>query len=113
MGLLLFKKVFAGAIRSGEKTTTLRYWDRARVKVGQRVFSPGVGYMRVTSVGEVKLAELTAADAMADGFGSVAALKTALGGMYSGEAKRKPLWRVAFVYEGEREAGLFEGRGAG
>lgn len=88
----------------------MRYWDRPRVKVGQRVFSPGVGYMRVTSVEVVKLASLTTDDARADGFASLAALKAALAGMYSEAAAEKPLYRVEFVYEGEREPHLFEAR---
>ena len=100
MGLLLFKKVFADAIRCGEKTTTLRRWDRARCQVGQRVFSPGVGYLRVTEVGQVRLGSLRAADARADGFATVKALRLALAGMYDADKTKRPLWRVRFVYDG-------------
>ena len=100
MGLLLFKKVFAEAIVSGGKTTTLRRWDRARCRAGQRVFAPGVGYLRVRSVERVRLAGLSREDARADGFGSVRSLRRTLAGMYSGAGRAKPLWRVEFEFEG-------------
>lgn len=100
MGLLLFKKVFADAIRSGAKTTTLRRWHRPRCKPGQRVYSPGVGYMRVLEVSRVALSSLTVADAHADGFDSLTALRKTLREFYPPGERTRPLWRVRFEYVG-------------
>jgi hypothetical protein len=71
MGLLLFKKMFADAIRSGRKRTTIRRWDRARVSAGQTVFCPGLGYLRVEAIEPVEWNELCEADAIADGFATL------------------------------------------
>lgn len=100
MGLLLFKKVFADAIRSGAKATTLRRWDRARCKAGQRVYAPGVGYLRVLEVAAVRLSSLTRADARADGFASLAGLRKALRELYDPAHRTRSLWRVGFEYLG-------------
>ena len=96
MGLLLFKKVFAEPIREGLKTTTLRRWDRPRCRAGQRVFAPGVGYLQVLDVKQVKLKDLVRDDARADGFASLAALRRALREMYDARQRGRPLWRVRF-----------------
>lgn len=102
VGLLLFKKTFAVDIRLGRKTTTLRKWDRPRVRAGQRVFAPGVGYLRVSSVEEVRLAELGERDARADGFPDLAALRAALAEMYGPDALDARLFRVAFSFDGDQ-----------
>ena len=48
--MLLFKKKFLPAIRSGEKTQTIRLWNVCRMKSGQRSYIPGAGYIRLALV---------------------------------------------------------------
>lgn len=112
MGLLLFKKVFADAIRAGTKTTTLRRWSHARCRAGQRVFAPGIGYLAVTDVGRVRLKDLRLSDATADGFPSLRALKRTLRDLYPERPTgRKSLYRVRFEWTGEQgKPGLGPGR---
>ena len=66
--MLLFKKKFLPAIRSGQKTQTIRLWKHRRMRPGQRSYIPGVGHIRLIAVDEVDLAQLTDADARPDGF---------------------------------------------
>ena len=40
--MLLFKKKFLAAIRSGRKTQTIRLWKHQRMRSGQRSYIPGV-----------------------------------------------------------------------
>lgn len=89
-------------IRKGTKRQTLRWWTYARVKVGQRAYVPGLGYVEVTAVERLPgLGVLRSADARADGFGSVRALRAALGEMYAGGTAGKVLWRVRFAWDGK------------
>lgn len=100
--MLFFKGVFADAIRSGRKTTTLRRWERARCSAGQTVFAPGVGYLRVTAVDTVALDALTEPDAHADGFATLAELRATLCEIYpelAGADPRALLYRVSFVFD--------------
>ncbi len=80
--MLLFKKKFLPAIRSGEKTQTIRLWKYRRMRAGQRSYIPGAGYIRVMSVDEVGLDELTEDDARRDGFASLEALRSELETLY-------------------------------
>jgi hypothetical protein len=73
--MLLFKKKFMDAIRSGQKTQTVRLWKFRKMKPGQRSYIPGIGYIQISAVDEVALAELTDDDAQLDGFESAAALR--------------------------------------
>ena len=86
--MLLFKKKFMAAIRSGEKTQTIRLWKVCRMKSGQRSYIPGAGYIRVLSVEPVELAALTDDDARPDGFASADALRHELA-----DALRRPTGR--------------------
>ncbi len=105
MGQLLFKKCFWEAIRNGKKRTTLRRWDRPRVKAGGRAFTPGVGWLRVDGVDVVELASLGEADAGADGFSSLDEMRAALAVLYPAHATDGKQWfRVAFEWIGERDA---------
>ncbi|MEX2317655.1 MAG: ASCH domain-containing protein [Pirellulales bacterium] len=81
--MLLFKKKFLPAIRSGEKTQTFRLWKHRHMRTGQRSYIPGVGPIRVTAVEPVDLDVLTDADAVPDGFSSAAALVTELRTIYA------------------------------
>jgi len=81
--VLLFKKKFLPAIRSGEKTQTVRLWKFRKMKPGQRSYIPTVGYIRVHAVDEVQLKELTDEDARLDGFTSVRALRKEINSLYA------------------------------
>jgi hypothetical protein len=102
MGLLLFKKVFVDAIRSGQKRTTVRRWDRARVSAGQRVFCPGLGYLRVEAVEPLTWRQLSRADAIADGFATLKDMKQTLLLIYPQcRTDGKRWWRVKFQWKDE------------
>ena len=77
--MLLFKKKFLPAIRSGEKTQTIRLWNVCRMKAGQRSYIPGAGYIRVISVEPVELPSLSDDDARPDGFATADALRQRVG----------------------------------
>jgi hypothetical protein len=83
--VLLFKKKFLDAIRSGEKTQTIRLWNVCRMKAGQRSYIPGAGYIRVLAVGPVELEALEDADAKPDGFPTADALRTEIAALYAGQ----------------------------
>jgi hypothetical protein len=80
--MLLFKKKFLDDIRSGAKTQTIRLWKRRMMKAGQRSYIPGIGPIRVTTVEQVEVADLTDADAIPDGFPNAVALQTELRTIY-------------------------------
>jgi hypothetical protein len=95
--MLLFKKRFLEAIRAGEKTQTIRLWKHRRMKAGQKSYIPGAGYIRVLSVDEVRLEELTDEDARPDGFPSADALRRELEELYPKQlAEGHKAYRVAF-----------------
>lgn len=103
--MLLFKKVFHEAIVRGEKTTTLRYWTRRQVRPGSVHIVPHLGRLRILDVGPANLDALDAADAKADGFTSVAALRHALDEMYPpAERAERTLYRVEFEFIGGLDA---------
>ena len=80
--MLLFKKKFLPAIREGRKTQTIRLWKWRRMRLGQRSYIPGVGYIRVHAVDEVRLDDLTDADAQPDGFETADALRAEIARLY-------------------------------
>lgn len=86
--MLLFKKKFLEAIRNGEKTQTIRLWDRCRMKAGQRSYIPGIGYISILSVEPVEIDHLTDADAVPDGFPNAASLRTELHSIYDKEIEK-------------------------
>ncbi len=81
--MLLFKKRFLPAIRAGQKTQTIRLWKWRRMRPGQRSYIPGAGYITVDAVEEVRLDELTDADARPDGFDTADALREELESLYA------------------------------
>jgi hypothetical protein len=80
--MLLFKKKFLDAIRSGEKTQSIRLWKHRMMRAGQKSYIPGVGRIDILHVEEVAVDELTDADAMPDGFPSAASLQEELRTIY-------------------------------
>jgi hypothetical protein len=95
--MLLFKKKFLPAIRSGEKTQTIRLWKFRHMRAGQRSYIPGVGYIRIVTVEPVDVDALTDADAIPDGFASAAALQTELRTIYGEKlAQGYQAFRIVF-----------------
>jgi len=82
MGILLFQKQFHEAIRLGQKRTTVRRWATARVRAGQRVFTPGLGYLRVESIERIRITSLNQQDARADGFATLRKMRETIRAMY-------------------------------
>ena len=80
--MLLFKKKFLPAIRRGEKTQTIRLWKYRRMKAGQRSYIPGAGHIHIAAVDEVRLEELTDADAQPDGFATADELRLEIARLY-------------------------------
>lgn len=85
--MLLFKKKFLPAIRSGEKTQTIRLWKWRMMRAGQRSYIPGVGYVRIEAVEVVALEALTDADAVPDGFPTADDLRAELDAIYGEKLK--------------------------
>ncbi|OQB84274.1 MAG: hypothetical protein BWX88_02821 [Planctomycetes bacterium ADurb.Bin126] len=97
--MLFMKKRFFAAIRSGRKTTTLRFWSRPQVRPGSVHRVRGLGRVRVTAVERVDEHRLTPQCARADGFRTLAQLRQALAEMYPPEAREgKRLYLVSFEY---------------
>ncbi|HOM17195.1 MAG TPA: ASCH domain-containing protein [Thermoguttaceae bacterium] len=80
--MLLFKKRFLEAIRRGQKTQTIRLWKRRFMRAGQRSYIPGVGHIRILSIDEVRLEDLTDADAVPDGFATAEELRAEIAQLY-------------------------------
>jgi hypothetical protein len=100
--MLLMKKCYFDAIRSGRKTTTLRYWQRARIRAGSVHRVPGLGRLRIRAVEPVKRAELRAEDARADGFPDLPSLWEALERLYPPSARKgRTLYLVRFEFLGD------------
>ena len=95
--MLLFKKKFLPAIRAGEKTQTIRLWKHRRMRAGQRSYIPGVGHIRLTAVDEVRLEDLTDADAQPDGFATADALRAEIAALYPQQlAAGHQAYRIVF-----------------
>jgi hypothetical protein len=95
--MLLFKKQFLPAIRAGRKTQTVRLWKHRRMRAGQQSYIPGAGHIDVEAVDEVRIEDLTDADALADGFDSAATLRATLREIYPTElAAGYQAYRVRF-----------------
>jgi hypothetical protein len=105
--MLLFKKQFLPAIRSGEKTQTIRLWKYCRMRAGQRSYIPGAGYIRVTSIDEVRLESLTDEDARPDGFATAGELRAEIARIYpEAQLCSYKVYRVVFhLLPGETKSG--------
>jgi hypothetical protein len=95
---LFFKKPLQVAIREGRKRTTIRRWTDARLRPGDRSYAPGVGWLAIEAVEPIDLDRLADADARADGFDTLAALKQAILALYPDHAADGKRWfRVSFT----------------
>jgi hypothetical protein len=95
--MLHFKKKLLPAIRSGEKTQTIRLWKFRQMRLGQRSYIPGVGHIRITLVEPVEIDALTDADAIPDGFSTAAELQRELQTIYGDKlAQGHQAFRIAF-----------------
>jgi hypothetical protein len=102
--VLLFKKKFMPAIRSGEKTQTIRLWQHCRMRSGQRSYIPGAGYIRVLSVEPVEIDSLTDDDARPDGFATAEQLRAELASLYTGQLSAGwRAYRIRFAVLGPEE----------
>ena len=66
--MLLFQKRFHAGLLSGEITLTFRRWARTHVRAGGRYRCHPIGVLEVTEVREVRVDEITEADAISTGF---------------------------------------------
>lgn len=97
--MLLMKKEYFEAIRDGSKTTTLRYWRGQLVRADTTQTIGGLGKVRIESIGQVEMPDLTDADARADGYENLAQLRQALGRLYPPEKRKgRSLYLVRFTY---------------
>jgi hypothetical protein len=95
--MLLFKKKFLAAIRTGEKTQTIRLWKYRRMRPGQRSYIPGAGYIRIAAVEEVELERLTDDDARPDGFETADQLRAEIANLYPTQlAEGYRAYRIVF-----------------
>ncbi len=102
--MLLFKKKFLPAIKSGDKTQTIRLWKWRMMRNGQRSYIPGAGYIQIDCVEQVTLDDLTDADAVPDGFPTADALRHELGTIYGERlAAGYQAFRVVFHLTGEKK----------
>jgi hypothetical protein len=96
--MLLFKKKFLPAIRSGEKTQTIRLWKFRHMRAGQKSYIPGIGRIQIVSVDPVDIDALTDADAIPDGFPTAVALQTELRTIYGDKlAQGYKAFRIIFA----------------
>ena len=99
MGQLFFKKPLQDAIRAGRKRTTIRRWraEKPGLRAGQRVYSPGLGWLTIEGVEPVELESLSDYDAKADGFATARDLRDVLLSLYPRHADDGKRWfRVSF-----------------
>ena len=100
--MLLFKKKFLPAIRSGEKTQTIRLWKFRHMRAGQRSYIPGIGRIQITAIEPVDIDALTDADAIPDGFPTAIALQTELRTIYGEKlAQGYQAFRITFQCDEE------------
>ena len=107
MSQLFFKKPLQVAIREGRKRTTIRRWPPARpgLRAGQRVFSPGLGWLNIDAVDPVDIEALGDDDARADGFDTSAGLRQILLELYPDHSADGKAWfRVRFSVDALRPA---------
>lgn len=110
--MLLFKKKFLDDIRTGRKTQTIRVWKVRHMRAGQLSYTPGVGYIQIDAVDEVRLDELTDNDARPDGFSSIIELREEIQRLYNKQQlDNYHIFRIRFhVLPAEKQRRLKEER---
>ena len=89
---MMFAKALRSRVRSGDITMSIRIWQRPHVRLGGR-YPLLDGYIEVTGLEELDLADVTEAVARESGFGSLEALmETARHG------RGERVFRVDFVF---------------
>ncbi|MEM9186277.1 MAG: ASCH domain-containing protein [Planctomycetota bacterium] len=112
--MLLFKRKFLDAIRSGQKTQTIRLWKHRMMRDGQRSYTPGIGRIRIDRVEAVDVDQLTDADALPDGFASASALQAELRDIYGDKlAAGYQAFRVVLHTEADQPSGASESPAGG
>jgi hypothetical protein len=100
--MLLFQKRFHEGLQSGGVTLTFRRWERPHVRVGGRYRCHPIGVLEVDEVREVRVGDITEADALRAGFATRDELIA-----YMKSASDQPLrssshvWRVALHHGGD------------
>jgi len=103
---LLFRKEFHQAIREGRKRQTVRFWKRRPVKPGGRLYSPRLGWFRITDIREVDPSALTDDEARLDGLPSVEALHEKLVELYGSiRPPDRTCFKLTFEFLGDRKDG--------
>jgi hypothetical protein len=69
--VLLFQKRFHEGLASGSITLTFRRWHSARVRPGGRYRCHPIGVLQVDAIDRVRIADVSARDAVRSGFGSL------------------------------------------
>ncbi|WP_337185374.1 ASCH domain-containing protein [Phenylobacterium sp.] len=88
----MFARNLRSRVRSGEITSSIRFWLTPRVRVGGR-YPLADGHIKVTRLQEIDLSDVTEATAREGGFESLAALmETARHG------RGERVFRVDFVF---------------
>ena len=85
--MLLMKKAFFEAIRRGEKTSTLRYWQYQHICSGSIQSVHGLGKLRIDDVRKINFSELSESDARNDGFDKLLELDIILDEIYTLEQR--------------------------
>jgi hypothetical protein len=112
--MLLFKKKFLEQISAGAKTQTIRLWPHRKMRVGQRSYIPGAGYIQIEAVDVVALDSLDDADARLDGFDDAKALRREIDRLYpEGLPEGWQAFRIRFcVLNAEEQAAAIAAREA-
>lgn len=102
MSQLFFKKRYQDAIRSGQKHTTIRRWNRPMVRPESKAYSPGLGWLAIDSVDAIELESLGDEDARSDGFQTADEMRALLRTLYPQHASDGKRWfRVRFRLSAE------------
>lgn len=106
----ILRRRYLDLVRAGQKTTTIRYEPICRARVGDAMTlidyrSPAVR-AHCSRVEERRVADLTDADARADGFVSLHALRVALRHHYPTLSPRSRVWIVHFTLDAQRRGGV-------
>ncbi len=100
--MILFKPCHKLQILSGAKTQTRRTWQKCRVKVRSihqaktELFGKPFARLRVTSVQEQRLGEITLADAQAEGYSSIDGYKEVFQQIYGFWDPMVKVWVIDF-----------------